>query len=345
MMPDYKTNISRRGISIYDPVTMGDPELWIPGPELETILDTALRGRNLAGLPLRTRSKVVKELICEALGYPVPLSFRKTRPRFPGQQFDTYVQKSNNLQIWNEEIVPARRYVLIRVSSDDVIERVKVIDGETLSLLDTTGTLTQKYQARLVVGNETAELVSPEDTANLREHLQVREAVPQFWTPPTAEPEAENLFPIRQIFERLSPLIGARFPDTGADQERNRGGVLHQLVCKALGYLVHMDDGRFPDVRHQLLEVKLQTSPTIDLGLVRPDSQEPLDVPQIRGRQIRHCDVRYAVFYGRTSGTEVQLTHLIVTSGQDFFARFQQFQGRVINRKLQIRLPANFFER
>ena len=77
--------------------------------------------------------------------------------------------------------------------------------------------------------------------------------------------------------------------DTGFDQERNRGAELHKLVCQRLGYLDYRDDGQFPDVRHQLLEVKLQSSPTIDLGLVCPDSEEALHVQKIEGRQIRHC--------------------------------------------------------
>ena len=41
-----------------------------------------------------------------------------------------------------------------------------------------------------------------------------------------------------------------------------------------LGYSRYEDKGQFPDIRHQLLEVKLQTSPTIDLGLVLPSSTE-----------------------------------------------------------------------
>ncbi|RMG80291.1 MAG: restriction endonuclease, partial [Chloroflexi bacterium] len=97
------------------------------------------------------------------------------------------------------------------------------------------------------------------------------------------------------------------------------------------------------DVRHQLLEVKLQTSPTIDLGLARPDSEEPLDVPRIGGQQIRHCDVRYVLFYAKTDGQTVTLTHIFLTTGQKFFERFPQFQGNVLNKKLQIPLPANFF--
>jgi len=118
---------------------------------------------------------------------------------------------------------------------------------------------------------------------------------------------------------------------------------MHQLVCKALGYATYQDDGQFPDVRHQVLEVKLQTSPTIDLGLARPDSTEALDVPQIQGRQLRHCDVRYAIFCGRPDGSRIRLTHLFVTTGEAFFTRFPQFRGKVLNKKLQIPLPDNLF--
>ena len=116
IVQQYVKAIQKRGLSIYDSIEIGDLELWIPTPELEELLDAAMRGIALAGLPLRTRSKVVKGHVCRALGYPVPSSFRKTQPRFPGQFFDTYVQKSNNLQVWNEELSPTRRYVLIRVS-------------------------------------------------------------------------------------------------------------------------------------------------------------------------------------------------------------------------------------
>lgn len=93
-----------------------------------------------------------------------------------------------------------------------------------------------------------------------------------------------------------------------------------------------------------LLEVKLQTSPTIDLGLVDPHSEEALDMPPLDGIPIRHCDVRYAVFGATSDGHEVALNRLIVTTGEMFFARFAQFQGRVVNRKLQIRLPPSFYD-
>ena len=110
--------IRESGLSIYDLVDGSNPDLLIPTEDLERLLDGGLVGRSLAGIPLRTRSKLVKTWVCETLGYPTPSSFRRTQPRFLGQSFDVYVQKSRNLQLWNEEISAARRYVLISVGDD-----------------------------------------------------------------------------------------------------------------------------------------------------------------------------------------------------------------------------------
>src|SRR5688572_4722349 len=99
---DYVAAIRESGLSIYDPVEIGSP-LWIPSPQLEQLLNEGLKGLNVEGLPNRTRSKTVKSRICQVLGYPVPKSFKKIKPRFLGQNFDTYNQKSSNLQIWNDQ--------------------------------------------------------------------------------------------------------------------------------------------------------------------------------------------------------------------------------------------------
>lgn len=339
----YVSAIRASGLSIYDPIEIGHPNLWIPAPELQTLLDDGLRGICVSGLALRTRSKFVKESVCRVLGYPVPRSFKRCQPRFTGQMFDTYIQKSNNLQVFNEELSATRRYVLIRVSDSDVITRVKVVTGDTLALLDTTGTLTMKYQARCIPGRELRELITPIDTSALSPFVMHGVDLKDITTP-INHPTAGELLPISTVFERLSGLVGSTFANAGSDQERNRGAALHRLVCSALGYDSYQDDGQFPDVRHQLIEVKLQTSATIDLGLVRPNSIEPLDVPMIRGVQIRHCDVRYAIFYAEISNSVVRLTHFFLTTGEAFFNRFPQFKGKVLNAKLQIPLPVDFFD-
>ncbi|RYD86054.1 MAG: restriction endonuclease [Verrucomicrobiaceae bacterium] len=340
----YVSAIRKSGLSIYDAVLVGDPLLWLPTPELEAILDKGLAGLSLDGLPLRTRSKTVKEEVCRILGYPIPKSFKKTKPRFPGQMFDTYSQKASNLQVWNEELSGTRRYVIIQVNQNDVVGRVKVVTGESLALLDRTGTLTKKYQARCIPGTASTELIAKSDTTRLLTAVSAQAKVHPDATP-VQHPVAGEIISIAELYRNLSGLVGSRFKDAGIDQERNRGAELHRLVSKALGYSNHRDDGQFPDIRHQLLEVKLQTSPTIDLGVVTPASKEPLDVPMINGHQVRHCDVRYAIFYGRTDGFQVQLTNFFLSTGEAFFSRFPQFGGKVLNSKLQMKLPDDFFDR
>lgn len=339
----YHGNILKSGKSIYDPIDQGDEKLWIPAPILENLLNSKLVGLSLTGLPLRTRSKVLKEKMCDALGYPIPKNFAKTQPRFQGQDFDTYIQKSNNLQIWNEEISPTRRYVIIRLSQEDIVRKVKVVSGQEIALLDKTGTLTRKYQARLNNIKSATELIVSEDTPTLLSFGVDQNKSIDSSSNPTDLPQEKSLLPINTLFEKISVLVGKNIPIVGRDQERNRGAGLHSIVCRKLGYKSYQDNGKFPDLLNQLLEIKMQTSPTIDLGLVSPDSKENLDIPAVNSHHFRHNDVRYAIFYGVVQGSKVKLTNFFLTNGKNFYKRFPKFQGRVINAKIQIPLPNDFF--
>ena len=315
--------IKASGLSIYDSLQK-HLDLFLTDENLQAILDDALRGLVL-DQPLRTRSKVLKTAVCQALGYTVPKSFSKTQPRFPGQNFDTYVQKSNNLQIWNEEVSPGRRYALIRVDDNNRVTKVRVVTGPVIAAFDTTGTLTHKYQARSIAPVTASKLVCPEDTGNIKSRIIAA--------------NASGFLPIAEMFAALLRLVGTTFLDPGNDQERNRGGKLHEEVCKSLGGSTWSDNGQFPDIKEQMLEVKLQTSPTIDLGLVTPDSEEPIaDLPEFL-----HHDVRYAVFYAETDSRVVRINHVILSTGKEFFTFFQRFGGKVTNKKLQIPLPRDFF--
>jgi hypothetical protein len=229
-------SIARSGFTIYDPLR-GNPNLLLTAAQFEAVLNEGLSGLDL-NYPLRTRSKVLKSKICEILGYPVPKSFRKTKPRFVGQDFDTYIQKSDNLQIWNEEIVPTRRYVIIRVDENSKVVRVRVVTGEVIAKLDTTGTLTKKYQARSREPVSQSVLVSPSDSYTVG---QIIATLPNGGKVRVSEAagsrvvDFKRFMPIKMLYEKLLALIGKRLPDPGADQERNRGAVLHRAVCEALG--------------------------------------------------------------------------------------------------------------
>jgi hypothetical protein len=346
MPPDYTSVVgtygalSKSGKSIYDSLRES-PDFFLVAGDLEAALRKGLVGLDL-NYPLRTRSKVLKSKICDILGYPVPTSFTKSKPRFPGQDFDTYIQKSNNLQIWNEEIDPTRRYVIIRVNESSKVTGVRVVTGEVLARLDTTGTLTKKYQAKSREPVTASVLVSKSDAYNVHDAVAGvpnRRLILEQSGGRKLVLDFTRFLPIEALYKKLVKLEGKRLSDPGLDQERNRGAALHRAVCEVLGMAEYCDTGSFPDVMEQLLEIKLQTAPTIDLGLISPDDITSLDfLPAVR-----HCDVRYSVFYGAVVGDEVRVDHLVLARGADFFTFFQRFEGKVVNAKLQIPLPRDFF--
>ncbi len=280
-------------------------------------------------------------MVCAALGYPVPSSFRRVQPRFPGQDLDIYVQQHDNLQIWNEELSPTRRYVVIRTDTTDTVTGVRVAEGTDLAAFDKTGTLTSKYQASRRQGLSESKLVSASDTPTFIRELSPVDCIPRGIMQemlPNDLPVYGRVLTIEALYERLLGLVGTTFKYVSS--ERLRGEKLHRLACEVIGLGSYADTGRFPDILCQAVEVKVQMSPTIDLGLVSPDSEEPAVTLSSR---LRHCDVRYLVAYATRHQNKLRIDHIVVSTGIQFFQEFQRFGGLVQNRKLQLRLPADFF--
>lgn len=336
---NYKNNIKTSAISIYDAIDPLNEMLYIPTNALQKMLADHLVGFSLSGLALRTRSKIVKQEICKALGYPIPKSFRKTQPRFLGQNFDVYTQKSLNVQIWNEEVDANRRYVFLKIDDQDLITHVKIITGDELVQYDKTGTLTKKYQATMYKLEDN--YCSLTDSENVTDWI-IENDNGLISDKPNDLPTQENLLPITEIFTRLRPLIGTSISYLGAIQERNRGAGLHELVCKNLGFTSYEDDGTYPDIKNQLLEIKLQTSPTIDLGLHSPTDQEL--ILSVNNKAFYSSDIRYVIFDAVVINERVNLNKLYVVSGVEFITLFPLFKGRGTNSKIQLPLPSNFFK-
>ena len=142
------------------------------------------------------------------------------------------------MQIWNEDIELLRRYVIVQVVSNNVVTKVKVVTGNTLAQLDTTGTLTQKYQARMILSESKLELITAKDTEFLQPAVRSEVDLRGFVSP-ISDPKEGQILPIGQVFERLQGLIGESFPEVGYDQERNRGAILHRMVCDRLARIFH----------------------------------------------------------------------------------------------------------
>lgn len=137
-------------------------------------------------------------------------------------------------------------------------------------------------------------------------------------------------------------MVGKSISYLDAVQERNRGAELHEMICNHLGYSIYEDDGSYPDIVNQLLEIKLQTSPTIDLGLHSPEDGE--QIISIGNTDFCSEDIRYAIFDGDVDGNKVVLQNLYLVTGEDFTNYFPLFNGKGTNAKLQLPLPNNFFD-
>jgi hypothetical protein len=307
--------------------------------QLETYLTDALRGLSVSGLALKTRSAFIRRQVFAALGYTVPKRAvtGKNSALFGAQNADIYVQKSNNLQMWNEKIDAKRRYLLVIVDETDTVAGVRAFTGRSLAKWSRTGTLTSKFQASLnmVFSAEVPSHVCGRDT----------ERTVQFVGPAKGtkcagvEPTPGTLLSIQALGAKLTKLIGTTVPYISAVDEKKRSAVLSAAVGKALGYSDMGDTAVFPKIPAQMLEVKLQTSETIDLGRTWPSSDSPLNFQGNRARMLRRRDVRFAVFYGTRIGDSIRLDKVVITPGERFWDVFKTLQGKLRNTKLQIRLP------
>ena len=93
---------------------------------------------------------------------------------------------------------------------------------------------------------------------------------------------------------------------------------------------------------NQLIEIKLQTSPTIDLGLHSPE--DAADVVVASGATFKSEDIRYVVFEGEVNHDKILLKYFYLVNGKDFTEAFPLFKGKGTNAKLQLPLPNNFFD-
>lgn len=334
--------IQLANIDIYQNLIPNRPDLFFTDEELETLLIARLSGSALTG-PLRTRSKLAKQLVSTSMGYKLPISFKKKHPRFPGQNLDVYVQMSDNLQIWNQDVFPNQRYVLIRPDSKGIIQTVRVVRGQQIIQWDRTGTLTSKYQARRKEGRTGSTLVSSQDTDNFSQRLQpIQMSTDALALQGSGQsPMPKKVLPIAELYAKLLNLVGRRLPDVDREQDRARGELFQTVVCQELGLKSHDNHGQWPDIVSQALEIKLQTSPTIDLGMVLPTDESPA---LTLGHDLQHCDARYLVAYGQPEDLATIITEIVVVTGRDFLLEFSQFAGLVQNKKRQIKLPRGLFK-
>jgi hypothetical protein len=143
-----------------------------------------------------------------------------------------------------------------------------------------------------------------------------------FYVPPKSgmveEPDLKELYSIALLKEIVAKKLIGKKIDAAAT--KNRGQALERMVLELLGYDIEENEllhGAFPDIRNQLLEVKVQDSPTVDLGKFSPEREEFV----IKEKNLTTYDVRYLIALTNPE-TEI-IEGIILTPGErlgDFFS-------------------------
>jgi hypothetical protein len=224
-------------------------------------------------------------------------------PKITRDFIDTYIVtsgKSYNLQVWNR--IPSSetllvsydsgrnlkssdvRYVFVKINTDKhTVDSITIMSTDYIvSNFGKFGIPTIKHQllisskVRKQIYNEQNKILFFSDTELLKKHTLVKYEDPleKF----NSDPKSGKLYSLELIRELiLDELIGYKIP---AGATKNRGQELERKVAELLGYTIENDEllaGGFPDIPNQLLEIKIQDSPTVDLGKFSPDKEEQID--------------------------------------------------------------------
>lgn len=285
---------------------------------------------------------------------------KKGTPKMRRQLLYTYLATppydtgNYNLQMWNfdfnnlsEPIVYDQsgnvvfRYedvkmLILWVDRDEqIIKSVSVLTPQTVNQhFSTRNSKISKSQARITdlfyeqLRNAQEHIfVGKDNVLNYNEHHWKPETSCQF----TDYPSKESILSLSFIGEKLKPLIGLKIEESDV---RNMGRTAEKMVIQQLGYLIDNTmklHGHFPDIPHQLLEVKLQNQFTIDLGKYSPFEEQEISHLNTKTKDVRYCFI--------ITDEQNVITNIALLYGREFHQYFNPVQSSSF--KTQIFLPLN----
>jgi hypothetical protein len=323
---------------------------------------TRTDGSNIRKLIASTLEKHKLPELAEQGQFEIVPPKAKGVPKIAREFIDTYIVTSGtsyNLQVWNR--IPATETLLVKYESGEslkctdvrfVFVRIDTENNKIASVIILTpeyieqkfgkfGKPTIKHQLLISgkVRNEIYErkdkILSYPDSKKLSYQIRHDYEAPKSGM--VEEPSVQHLFSIgllkRMVAEKL---IGFKLD---AAATKNRGQALEKKVLELLGYEVNENDllyGAFPDIRNQLLEVKVQDSPTVDLGKFSPEKEEIV----IESSDLTTFDVRYLIALTNPK-TEI-IEGIILSPGEKLGELFSYVSAE--SYKCQRAIPMSFFE-
>jgi hypothetical protein len=154
-----------------------------------------------------------------------------------------------------------------------------------------------------------------------------------------APADPATLYSLEELGWLLKPLMGIDAPRDGQNrilEVRPKGHWFEYEVVKCLGYHYPPGSGLFPDVRHQLLEIKHHTgkSVTIDFGHHHPASEEVIDARWNEKAKARIRDIRYLI--ALAPPPDFRVTVLVLATGAEIDKIFGVSPTKTIKYQLGI---------
>ena len=286
---------------------------------------------------------------------------KKGVPKICLQFLDTYIVTSDdsyNLQVWNR--VPASHTLLVKYESGESLKcsdvrfvLVRIKSNKISSIFILTAEYIEKkfgkfgkptIKQQLIISKKARKLLYQlddkittfPDTTKIINRVKYDYDAPQVAM--LEEPETQYLYSIPLLKKMVAEeLIGFKL---NADSTKKRGQALERKVLQLLGYIVKEAEllhGGFPDIKNQLLEVKVQDSPTVDLGKFSPSKEESVHEKE----NLTTFDVRYLI---ALTNPETEIIEAIILSpGENLGELFSYISAE--SYKCQRAIPASFFDK
>lgn len=333
------------------------------GTEFKITGKTRTDGSNIRKIIASTLENTVLPEAAEIDSYEIVPPKGKGLPKITREFIDSYIITSGNsynLQVWNR--LPASNTLLIKFDSGESLKcsDVRFVFVKiclTKSIITSIVILTPKYieqhfgkfgnpttKHQLLISAKVRKSIneSPSKILSFPDSIKLFDSVTQEFTPPNLgmveEPDINALFSITLIKKIVAEKLIGRKLDAGAT--KNRGQALERMVLGLLGYTIKENEllyGAFPDIRNQLLEVKVQDSPTVDLGRFSPEKEEEV----IKDTNLTTFDVRYLIALTNPK-TEI-IEGIILTPGEKLGDIFSYVNAE--SYKCQRTIPMSFFEK
>jgi|GEM_PF-396138 len=288
---------------------------------------------------------------------------KKGVPRLIRELIDTYIVTtgdSYNLQVWNR--VPNSKSILIQYNTGEKIQSNDIrfvfvkIDMET-NIIESIIILTSDYienkfgkfgkptiKHQLMISNKQREQIihNANPVIAYNDSSKLAPIITNEYRKPTGamlnQPDFENLFSIEVISEMVAKnLIGRKLEMVDT---KNRGQALERLTLQLLGYPEENLNGLaggYPDIPNQLLEVKVQDSPTVDLGKYSPAFEEFIN----EQHNVTTKDIRYLI--ALTNSQTGIIEGVVIAPGEQLGENFTYVSDT--NYKCQRSIPMSFFEK